>query len=85
MQRIDLDESGDGFTRAIDSVDLDREVVIRRPGQRAVVLLPLRDYEGLTKAIHPMSSPANSRRLLGAMERLDRLPDVAEAHVPPSV
>lgn len=85
MRRTDFDESGDGFTRALDSVDSDREVVIRRSGRRAVVLVPLRDYEELRETIHLISSPANSGRLLDAMERLDRRPAVAEGHVPPSV
>lgn len=71
MQRITFDESSDGFTDALDSVASGREVVIRRPGRVSVVLVPLTDYEALAETIHLMRSPASSRRLLDAMDRLE--------------
>lgn len=74
MTRITFDERDDGLAEALDWVAPDREVVIRRPGQGAVVLVPLCDYEALTETIYLMRSPANSRRLLEAMERLESPP-----------
>ena len=74
MRRITFYESSDGLADALDSVALDREVVIRRPGQGAAVLVPLSDYEALMETIHLLRSPANSRHLLDAMERLESPP-----------
>ncbi len=74
MQKITIDESGDGLAEALDRVAADREVVITRPGRRSVVLVPLADYEALNETVHLLRSPANSRRLLDAMERLDTRP-----------
>lgn len=71
MKRISFDERGEGLAEALDWVAPDREVVIKRPGGGSVVLVPLRDYEALTETMHLMGAPANSRRLLDAMERLE--------------
>lgn len=71
MQRITFAESVDDLRRALEAVASDREVVVRRPGRDAVVLVPLTGYEALTETVHLMRSPANSRRLRDAMERLE--------------
>lgn len=56
----------------LDSVINDREeVVITRAGHEPVVLMSLADFESLRETAYLMRSPANARRLLDAMERLE--------------
>jgi len=47
------------------------EVVITRAGHESVVIVSLADYESLRETAYLMRSPANARRLLDAMERLE--------------
>lgn len=56
----------------LDRVVNDREeVVITRAGHEPVVIVSLEEYESLRETAYLMRSPANARRLLGAMERLE--------------
>ena len=56
----------------LDSVTRDREeVVITRAGHEPVVIVSLADFESLRETAYLMRSPANARRLLDAMERLE--------------
>lgn len=56
----------------LDGVVNDREeVVITRAGHDPVVIISLADYESLRETAYLMRSPANARRLLDAMERLE--------------
>jgi antitoxin YefM len=60
------------FAAAIDSVLDDREeVVITRAGKDPVVLVALDDYESLKETAHLLQNPANARRLLASIERLE--------------
>ncbi len=55
-----------------DGVVNDREeVVITRAGHDPVVV-SLEDYESLRETAYLMRSPANARRLLDSMERLEQ-------------
>ena len=45
-------------------------VVITRKNGGAVVMLSLRDYEGLEETAYLLSSPANARRLLESVEEM---------------
>jgi antitoxin YefM len=56
----------------LDGVINDREeVVITRAGHEPVVVVSLEDYESLKETAYLMRSPANARRLIDAMERLE--------------
>jgi antitoxin YefM len=56
----------------LDSVVNDREeIVITRAGHEPVVIMSLDDFESLRETAYLMRSPANARRLLDAMERLE--------------
>ena len=56
----------------LDGVANDREeVIITRAGHDPVVIVSLEDYESLRETAYLMRSPANARRLLDAMERLE--------------
>ena len=60
------------FAAAIDSVLEDREeVVIIRAGREPVVMVALDDYESLKETAHLLQNPANARRLLASIERLE--------------
>jgi antitoxin YefM len=65
-------ESRARYAEVLDGVTDDREeVVITRAGHEPVVIVSLADYESLRETAYLMRSPANARRLLDAMERLE--------------
>jgi antitoxin YefM len=65
-------ESRAHYAEVLDGVVNDREeVVITRAGHEPVVIVSLEDYESLRESAYLMRSPANARRLLDAMERLE--------------
>jgi antitoxin YefM len=66
------------FAAAIDSVLENREeVVITRAGKDPVVLVALDDYESLKETAHLLQNPANARRLLASIERLEAADGIA--------
>lgn len=65
-------ESRARYAEVLDGVVNDREeVVITRAGHEPVVIVSLDDYESLKESAYLMRSPANARRLMDAMERLE--------------
>ena len=46
--------------------------MITRAGKDPVVILSLADYESLKETAHLLRSPENARRLLGAIDALER-------------
>jgi antitoxin YefM len=79
MKTMSYTESRARYAEVLDSVTDDREeVVITRAGHEPVVIVSLEDYESLRETAYLMRSPANARRLLDAMERLER--GAGEAH-----
>lgn len=72
MKTMSYTESRAKYAEVLDSVVEDREeVVITRAGHDPVVILSLADFESLRETAYLMRSPANARRLLDAMERLE--------------
>jgi antitoxin YefM len=72
MKTMSYTESRARYAEVLDSVVNDREeVVITRAGHDPVVIVSLDDYESLRETAYLMRSPANARRLLDAMERLE--------------
>jgi antitoxin YefM len=72
MRTLSYTESRARYAEVLDSVVNDREeVVITRAGHEPVVLVSLADFESLRETAYLMRSPANARRLLDAMERLE--------------
>ncbi|WP_425607068.1 type II toxin-antitoxin system Phd/YefM family antitoxin [Ornithinimicrobium faecis] len=66
------DELKARHAEVLDGVTKDREeVVITRAGHEPVVIVTLADDESLRETDYLMPSPANARRLLDAMERLE--------------
>lgn len=72
MKTLSYTDSRARYAEVLDSVVDDREeVVITRAGHEPVVIVSLEDYEALKETAYLMRSPANARRLLDAMERLE--------------
>lgn len=72
MKTMSYTESRARYAEVLDGVVDDREeVVITRAGHEPVVIVSLADYESLRETAYLMRSPANARRLLDAMERLE--------------
>lgn len=72
MKTMSYTESRANYAQVLDAVTDDREaVVITRAGHEPVVMVSLADYESLRETAYLMRSPANARRLLDAMQRLE--------------
>jgi antitoxin YefM len=73
VKTISYSESRANYAKVLDSVLDDREeVVITRAGRDPVVLVALDDYESLKETAYLLRNPANARRLLSAIERLEK-------------
>ena len=72
MKTMAYTESRACYAEVLDSViDDGEEIVITRAGHEPVVIVSLADFESLRESAYLMRSPANARRLLDAMERLE--------------
>ncbi|MCW2676516.1 MAG: type toxin-antitoxin system prevent-host-death family antitoxin [Modestobacter sp.] len=72
MRTMSYSESRARYAQTLDSVIDDREeVVITRAGHDPVVMVALEDYESLKEAAYLLRTPANARRLLASIERLE--------------
>jgi antitoxin YefM len=72
MKTMSYTESRARYAEVLDAVVSDHEeVVITRAGHEPVVIVSLEDFESLRETAYLMRSPANARRLLDAMERLE--------------
>jgi antitoxin YefM len=72
MKTLSYTESRARYAEVLDGVVNDREeVVITRAGHEPVVIISLEEYESLRETAYLLRSPANARRLLDAMERLE--------------
>lgn len=72
MKTMSDTEARARYAQVLDAVANDREeIVITRAGHEPVVIVSLEDYESLLETAYLMRSPANARRLLNAMERLE--------------
>ena len=72
MKTMTYSESRAHYAETLNAVVNDREeVVITRAGHESVVIVSLADFESMRETAYLMRSPANARRLLDAMERLE--------------
>lgn len=73
MKTMTYSESRARYAETLDAVVNDAEpVVITRAGHEPVVIVSKRDYESLVETAYLLRSPANARRLLASIERLER-------------
>ncbi|MGO1543575.1 MAG: type II toxin-antitoxin system Phd/YefM family antitoxin [Gulosibacter sp.] len=79
MKTMSYSESRRRYAEVLDSVVDDREeIVITRSGREPAVILSLDEYQSLKETAYLMRSPANARRLLEAIDRLES--DQGEVH-----
>ena len=72
MRTMSYSESRAHYAATLDAVVDDREeVVITRAGHEPVVIVALDDYESLKESAYLLRNPANARRLLASIERLE--------------
>lgn len=72
MKTMTFSESRARYAETLDSVTNDREeVVITRAGHEPLVIVSLDDYESLKETAYLLRSPANARRLIESIERLE--------------
>jgi antitoxin YefM len=65
-------ESRAKYAETLSAVVDDREeVIITRAGHDPVVMVSLDEYESLRETAYLLKNPANARRLLGSIERLE--------------
>ena len=72
MRTMTYSESRATYAETLNAVVDDREeVVITRSGHDPVVIVSLEDYESLKETAYLLRSPANARRLLHSINRLE--------------
>lgn len=72
MRTLSYTESRAHFKETLDAVTNDREeVIITRPGKEDVIIVSRDDYESLRETAYLLRSPANARRILTSIERLE--------------
>jgi len=55
-----------------ETVSTREPVVLERRGHESVVIVPLDEWQGVSETAHLLRSPANARRLLSALKRLEK-------------
>ena len=72
MDAITYSSARANLARTMDRVCEDHEpLIITRNGENAVVMVSLEDFTALEETAYLLRSPANVRRLMGAMEQLN--------------
>jgi len=72
MRTMTYSESRAKYAETLSAVVDDREeVIITRAGHDPVVMVALDDYESLRETAYLLRSPANARRLLASIDRLE--------------
>lgn len=72
MKTMTYSESRAHYAETLNAVIDDREeVVITRAGHDPVVIVALDDYQSLKETAYLLRSPANARRLLTSIDRLE--------------
>ncbi|WP_405944488.1 type II toxin-antitoxin system prevent-host-death family antitoxin [Streptomyces sp. NBC_01020] len=72
MRTMTYTESRAKYAETLNAVVDDREeVVVTRAGHDPVVIVALDEYESLKETAYLLRSPANARRLLASIERLE--------------
>ncbi len=72
MKTVSYSHSRQNYAAVLESVLADREeVVVTRAGHDPVVIVSLEDYQSLKETAYLLQNPANARRLLASIERLE--------------
>ena len=72
MNAITYTAARENLASTMDRVCEDHEaLIITRNGQQSVVMLSLADFTALEETAYLLRSPANAKRLMGAIEQLN--------------
>ncbi|ACZ21355.1 prevent-host-death family protein [Sanguibacter keddieii DSM 10542] len=72
MKTVSQSYARDHYAEILDSVLEDREeIIIESVGRSAAVVVALAEYESLRETLHILREPANSRRVLASIKRLE--------------
>ena len=72
MKTLTYTQTRENLAKTLDAVVDDREeVVVTRAGHEPVVIVSLADYESLKETAYLLQNPANARRLLNSIHRLE--------------
>jgi antitoxin YefM len=72
MRTLTFSDTRAHFAETLNKVVDDREpVTVTRANREAVVIMALDDYESMRETLYLLRSPANARRLLAAIERME--------------
>lgn len=72
MRTLTFSQSRARYAETLDAVVNDREeVVVTRVGHEPVVIVSLEDYQSLKETAYLLQNPANARRLLRSIDRLE--------------
>lgn len=72
MDAITYSSARANLARTMDRVCNDHEpLIITRNGEQAVVMLSLEDFKALEETAYLLRNPANAKRLLAAIAKLD--------------
>ena len=72
MQTVTYSEAHENLKAVLDKVVADRApVMITRQRGENVVLISASEWAGMEETLHLMASPANAKRLLDGIARLD--------------
>jgi len=72
MKTMTYSESRAKYAETLSRVVDDAEpVIVTRGKKESVVIVSQREYESLVETAYLLRSPANARRLLGAIEQLE--------------
>lgn len=73
MKAITYTAARENLASTIDKVCSDRDpVIITRKRDQSVVMIALDDYEALEETAYLLRSPANAKRLISALESLEK-------------
>ena len=73
MKTFSYNDSAEQITEILDYVEVHREeATITRAEHEPTVVMPLSEYESLRETMYLMSSPANARRLMNSIARLEQ-------------
>jgi len=73
MNAITYTAARGNLASTIDKVCNDRDpIIITRKRNQSVVMMSLDDYEALEETAYLLRSPANAKRLVSALESLDK-------------
>lgn len=54
-----------------ETISTREPIILERRGHESVVILPADEWRGITETAHLLRSPANARRLLESLRRLE--------------